>query len=128
MDDNLLKESLKLTLKRLAWRLQYYERRRITNEKPLVEEVLGTTEQINEKLSDIYIQEVLESLPNRARFIIQNIVIHGLTEKEVALKLNISRQGVSKCKNKYLKKLKMEMEMESFDPSWKRQELEITKR
>lgn len=128
MDDNLLKESLKLTLKRLAWRLQYYERRRITNEKPLVEEVLGTTEQINEKLSDIYIQEVLESLPNRARFIIQNIVIHGLTEKEVALKLNISRQGVSKCKNKYLKKLKMEMEMESFDPPWKRQELEITKR
>ncbi|WP_409271952.1 hypothetical protein V1499_19925 [Neobacillus sp. SCS-31] len=51
LDDEFLKEILRLNLRRLAWRIQYYERRRIKNEICLIEELVGTEDSIKEKIS-----------------------------------------------------------------------------
>lgn len=59
--------------------------------------------------SRMYVQQLLMQIPEKARFIIQSVVIEGLTEEEVAKKLNMTRQGVSKCKNKYLGVLAQKM-------------------
>lgn len=99
--DEILQNHCKKVLKRIAWRLQYATKNRLNRETAMHENVFSgdTTSNI---VSDIYVQQLLMQLPKRAQFIIKSIIIDGFTEEEVANKLKISRQGVSKCKNKYL--------------------------
>ncbi|SHH41981.1 sigma-70 family RNA polymerase sigma factor [Tepidibacter thalassicus] len=51
------------------------------------------------------LNEFLDKLSNRQRYILQKIYIYGYTESEIAKKLQISRQAVNKTKKKALKKL-----------------------
>ncbi|KAB3587434.1 sigma-70 family RNA polymerase sigma factor [Phocaeicola vulgatus] len=108
MNDEMMKEHCRRVLKRIAWRLQYTAKTQIRAEAPILENKLGedTTSHI---VSHVYVQQLLMQIPEKARFIIKSIVIDGLTEEEVARKLNMTRQGVSKCKNKYLSVLAQKM-------------------
>ncbi|WP_252989785.1 sigma factor-like helix-turn-helix DNA-binding protein [Brevibacillus panacihumi] len=56
--------------------------------------------------SELFVEELLQSLPDKARFIIQKVVIEGIPEKEVAKQLNLSQQRVNAYKQKTLKMLK----------------------
>ncbi|HZG16022.1 MAG TPA: sigma-70 family RNA polymerase sigma factor [Candidatus Bathyarchaeia archaeon] len=77
-------------------------------EHGMVKEIL-CEDSMSAILSEMYIQQLLQQIPEKARFIIKSIIIEGKTEEEVALKLKMTRQGVSKCKNKYLGVLKQMM-------------------
>ena len=74
----------------------------------MVKEILGE-DSMSAILSKMYIQQLLQQIPEKAGFIIKSIIIEGKTEEEVALKLKMTRQGVSKCKNRYLGVLKQQM-------------------
>ena len=103
--DDLKKEKCKQILKRAAWRIQYHERKRYSKETEMIETI--GTDQIEEAVSDNFVKEILEGIPSpKGRYIIQKIVLDGWTEKEVAKSLNMSQQGVHKCKTKYLNLLK----------------------
>jgi RNA polymerase sigma factor (sigma-70 family) len=104
LTDEQLKEHCRKVLKRIAWRLQYAAKKRLYRETVIKEGMRGT-EAIEDNLSDLYVQEVLMQLPEKARTIIKHVVLQGMTEEQVAKKLNMTRQGVSKCKNKYLRQL-----------------------
>lgn len=104
LTDEQLKEHCRKVLKRIAWRMQYAAKKQMYRETVIREGMQGT-EAIEDNLSDLYVQEVLMQLPEKARIIIKQVVLQGMTEEQVAKKLNMTRQGVSKCKNKYLSQL-----------------------
>ncbi|USG65102.1 sigma-70 family RNA polymerase sigma factor [Brevibacillus ruminantium] len=104
MRDEILKEKCRKILKRIAWRLQYAVKKKGHRETYLVDEIHGD-DITSCTISQLYVEEVLLQIPEKARFIIYSIVIDGMTEEEVAQKLNVTRQGVNKCKNKYLRVL-----------------------
>lgn len=104
MSDEFLREHCRKLLKRIAWRLQYAAKKRYFREYAIMEEILGE-DTMTSVISSLYIEHLLTQIPERASFIIKSIIIDGMTEEEVARKLNITRQGVSKCKNKYLRVL-----------------------
>lgn len=108
MSDEIMKEHFRKVLSRIAWRLQYSAKKRFVREFSIVEEILGE-DSTSSVVSQIYIQELLKQIPDKASFIIRSIIIEGMTEEEVAKKLKITRQGVSKCKNKYLRVLAQKM-------------------
>ncbi|WP_260507759.1 hypothetical protein [Brevibacillus agri] len=56
---------------------------------------------------------MLNSLPSKARFIIEQVVINGVPEEIVAKHLGISQQGVNKYKRKYLGLLRKKIESDS---------------
>ncbi len=108
MNEDMMKEHCRRVLKRIAWRLQYAAKTQVRGEAPLNEEAVGK-DTISSIVSRMYVQQLLMQIPEKARFIIKSVVIDGLTEEEVAKKLNMTRQGVSKCKNKYLRVLAQKM-------------------
>jgi DNA-directed RNA polymerase specialized sigma subunit len=108
MTDEIMKNHCKKVLRRIAWRLQYAAKKRYVREHSIIEETLGS-DTTSSVISQIYIQQLLKQLPEKASFIIKSIIIDGMTEEEVSRKLNITRQGVSKCKNKYLRVLAQKM-------------------
>ncbi len=101
VEDEMLKERCRRILKRIAWRMQYAAKTRFNRETAIIEEVFGDN-LIDSIDSSIYVQELLMQIPEKPRFIIKSIVIDRLTEEEVAKQLNMTRQGVHKCKKKYL--------------------------
>ncbi|CAM5795809.1 sigma-70 family RNA polymerase sigma factor [Brevibacillus borstelensis] len=108
MRDEIIKKECRNFLKRVAWRLQYSAKRNVYRHTRMIDEIYGE-DITSHTVSKLYIEEVLSQIPEKARFIICSIVIDGQTEEEVAKKLKISRQGVNKCKNKYLRILKEKM-------------------
>lgn len=97
-------------LRRIAWRLQYRARVKHTREMALkIEIVMGSnfTEQSDSKL---FIHELLSSLTSdKARHIISEIYIHDKSEKEVALDMQLTQQGVNKWKRNSLKTLSQKL-------------------
>lgn len=61
---------------------------------------------IMDELNNKKLYSALISLTEKQRFILSMTVIYGYSEIEVASRLNISQQRVSKVKNKILKKLR----------------------
>ncbi|MGN7469654.1 sigma-70 family RNA polymerase sigma factor [Brevibacillus sp. SAFN-007a] len=89
-------------VRRIAWRLQYKEKKKRKQEGLLYEDVVGN-DPFSAIISDLHVEQLLQELPAQPGYIIRKVVIEGRTEQEVAQQLNISRQGVSKCKRKYLR-------------------------
>lgn len=112
MNDELRKEECKRLIKRIAWRLQYQTKKISTRELPIIENICGQN-QISSVDSKLYVEEMLNSLPSKARFIIEQVVINGVPEKIVANHLGISQQGVNKYKRKYLGLLRRKWESTS---------------
>lgn len=107
----MMKEHCRTILKRIAWRIQYaakVQTHQAFRRAPIIDDVVGE-DTLKHVESRMYVQQLLMQIPEKARFIIQSVVIEGLTEEEVAKKLNMTRQGVSKCKNKYLGVLAQKM-------------------
>jgi len=104
LTDEIMKENCKRVLRRIAWRLQYVSKKRYTREVAMIEQVMGE-DSMGTIVSQVYIEQLLHQLPDQARYIIKSIIIDGMTEEEVARKLKMTRQGVNKCKNKYLRLL-----------------------
>ncbi|RNB59174.1 sigma-70 family RNA polymerase sigma factor [Brevibacillus gelatini] len=99
--ENLLNQWLQ-QVRRIAWRLQYREKKKWKHEGLLHEEVVGK-DPFSAIISDLHVEQLLQQLPAQPEYIIRKVVIEGRTEQEVANQLNMSRQGVSKCKRKYLR-------------------------
>lgn len=112
MNDELRKEECRRLIKRIAWRLQYQTKKISTRELPIIENICGQN-QISSVDSKLYVEEMLNSLPAKARFIIEQVVINGVPEKIVANHLGISQQGVNKYKRKYLGLLRRKWESTS---------------
>ena len=106
--DEVAKNYCRQILRRTAWRLQYATKKHYSKQHRLIEDILG--EDITASIiSQIYIQQLLLQLPEKASFIIRSTIIEGKTQQEVAKKLNMSIQGVSKCQRKYLRFLAQKM-------------------
>ncbi|WP_088908134.1 sigma factor-like helix-turn-helix DNA-binding protein [Brevibacillus formosus] len=99
------KEECRIILRRIAWNLNYRERKRLRNECPILDDFgrhLGT---VNHDGS-LYVEELLRQLSNeKERRVIRKIVLEGFTAKEVGESLQIGERGVNQCKNRSLKKL-----------------------
>lgn len=67
-------------------------------------ELIETINDKSEEMSNIY--DCLYFLSNEEKRLIKNIYIDKLTEKEVAYKMNISQQAISRAKLKILKKIR----------------------
>ena len=67
-------------------------------------ELIETIKDKSEEMSNIY--DCLCFLSNEEKRLLKNIYIDKLTEKEVAYKMNISQQAISRAKLKILKKIR----------------------
>jgi len=108
MQESSKKEECRRILRRIAWRIQYEAKKqmyRSYGEKELFEETCKI-DQMESVDSRLMVEDLLSSLPDQPRFIIQRIVIEGATEKEVAEQLHVTQQRVNSCKRKYLKQLR----------------------
>lgn len=108
MTDEIMIDHCKKTLRRIAWSLQYAAKKRYAREHAIINEIPGE-DSTSSVISKVYIDQILKKIPERAGFIIKSYIIDGMTEEEIARKLNISKQGVSKCKNKYLRILEQQI-------------------
>ncbi|WP_064200087.1 hypothetical protein [Brevibacillus brevis] len=104
MNDELLIEECRRILRRIAWRLQYRTRKISNEELPIIENACGQNlmSSVDAKL---HVEELLNSLPSKAIFIIEQVVINRIPEEIIAQQLGISQQGVNKYKRKYLEVL-----------------------
>lgn len=105
MNDEMKKELCRKALRRIAWRLQYQAKRLLDREKPFMEVTLIRDAMVNLD-SNLFVEELLEALPDKDRFIIRRVVIEGVPEKEVARQLNISQQRVNAYKQRSLLRLR----------------------
>lgn len=109
MSDEILIKKCREVLRRIAWRLQYQVKKLSTRELPIIENICGQN-LISSVDSKLHVEEMLDSLPSKARFIIKQVVINGVLEEIVAQHLGISQQGVNKYKRKYLGLLRKKLE------------------
>ncbi|CAM5780328.1 MULTISPECIES: sigma factor-like helix-turn-helix DNA-binding protein [Brevibacillus] len=90
-------------IKRTAWKLQYQAKKQYRREMFLDDhKEVPYHDSID---SQLFVEELLNSLPERERFIIQRVVIEGRTEREVAQELRISRSRLHACKVQGLQRL-----------------------
>ncbi len=101
-NNELLFEQCRKLLKQAAWRLQYHARVQQLRELPTSSEFNEATFNFDEKVvSDIFVQELIKTIKNvKCRYIIEKIATEGMTEKDLAIQLGISKQGVNKWKRK----------------------------
>lgn len=103
----------KQCLKRAAWRLQYKIKAQNYRESmPLLENTLVNSRFESDITSQLYFKELLNNIKShKEQYIITRIFLQGATEREVSKELNITQQGVNKCKRKVLTNLKMKMSL-----------------
>jgi len=89
-----------------AIRYEYYKLRKQNSyqEIPLNDFIVIDCRQIDHDLR-ICINQLVDKLPSKEKFIINSIFFYGYSEAELAKKLDISRQAVNKTKNNALRKL-----------------------
>lgn len=93
-------------LKRLAWRLQYRERRRAGRERGYYEEMPSPAYRMEESaVTKLDVAEQLAQLPPSGRRVIVGLYLRDRTEAELARELHISQQAVNKWKQKMLNRL-----------------------
>ncbi len=99
------KEECRTILRRIAWNLNYRERKRLRHECPILDDFGRQQGKVN-YAGSLYVEELLQQLPSeKERDVIRRIVIEGYTAKEVSNELNMGERGVNQCKNRSLKKL-----------------------
>jgi DNA-directed RNA polymerase sigma subunit (sigma70/sigma32) len=102
-------EECRKVLRRIAWRIQYREKKVRRAEITMVEGILGTQTMEND-LTEFFVNEILGNIQSKkGRMVVKRIVIDGYTEQEVARELNMTQQGVHKCKVTALKQLRKNM-------------------
>jgi len=114
-NDDISVENYRKLLRRAAWRIQYKNRIKKFREcQMLFEDQAFDTGFETEILSKIFVEKLLSTIPwEKSRFIIEKIIIEGMTEKEVAYELQITQQGVNKWKKRGLDLLRENL-MNSF--------------
>ncbi len=99
------KEECKKIVRRIAWNLNYRERKRLSKECPILDD-FGTRQWKVENDDGLYVEELLRQLPGaKEKHIIRKVILEGFTAKEVGEELNMGERGVNQCKNRSLKKL-----------------------
>ncbi|WP_082909986.1 RNA polymerase sigma factor [Brevibacillus brevis] len=99
------KEECRQILRRIAWNLNYRERKRLRNECPILDD-FGKQQSTIGSNDSLYVEELLRQLPNeKERYVIRKIVLEGFTAREIGEDLDIGERGVNQCKNRSLKKL-----------------------
>ncbi|MCW3795404.1 sigma-70 family RNA polymerase sigma factor [Paenibacillus sp. LS1] len=98
-------ERYKREIYRIGWRVQY-KAKKIRNKEDPINDTIPASNNFT-KLSDdkIWINQLMESLPQKGKMIIDQIYIQGRTEEEVAHNLQISQQAVNKWKRKMITQL-----------------------
>lgn len=100
--DEILINKCQKILQRIAWNLQYRARKRNSKELLLSEEIIFSSCDEKER-SSLYLEEIFQQIPSdKGQYIIRKIIVDGFTERELANELNMTQQGVHKCKKKYL--------------------------
>lgn len=93
-------------VKRLAWRLQYRERRRAERERGYYEEMPCPAYRMEESaVTKLDLAEQISQLPSSGRRVIVGLYVRDRTEAELARELHISQQAVNKWKQKMLSQL-----------------------
>ncbi|WP_157272811.1 hypothetical protein [Paenibacillus daejeonensis] len=94
-------------LKRLAWRLQYQEKRRARRERGYYEEMnLPSYRMEDEALTRLQCGELVASLSSSSgRQVITGLYFRDRTESQLAREMNVSQQAVNKWKHNMLRQL-----------------------
>lgn len=99
------REECRKILRRIAWNLNYRERKRLSNECPILDD-FGKQQGTIDKDHSLYVEELLQQLSSeKERYVIRKVVLEGFTAKEVGESLQMGERGVNQCKNRGLKKL-----------------------
>lgn len=108
MTEQSLEEKIRQQLKRSAWKLQYEAKKKYRMEIQFTNEKwdIGHTEEVD---SQMFVEELLNSLPERERFIIKQVVIEGRSEREVAKRLELSPSRLHACKVQALQRLRSKL-------------------
>ncbi len=107
-NDDISVENCRKLLRRAAWRIQYKARVQQAKECQIIfENQAYNCGFETEILSKLYVKELLDTIPwEKCRFILEKTIIEEMTEKEVALELQMTQQGVNKWKKKRLELLR----------------------
>ena len=97
-------------IRRKAWRLQYQARSKYRRES-LGQDYEWTEPSFTSAVEgDIWVEQVLDTLPSTmGREIMKALYQQNRSEKEVALELGMSQQGVNRWKHKMLHQLRQHM-------------------
>lgn len=99
------REECRKILRRIAWNLNYRERKRLSNECLIMDD-FGKQQGTIDKDNSLYVEELLQQLSSeKERYVIRKVVLEGFTAKEVGESLQMGERGVNQCKNRSLKKL-----------------------
>ncbi|RED21775.1 sigma-70-like protein [Brevibacillus brevis] len=99
------KEECRKILRRIAWNLNYRERKRLRNECPILDD-FGQQQRTKDNDNSLFVEELLQQLSSeKERYVIRKVVLEGFTAREVGGKLNMGERGVNQCKSRSLKKL-----------------------
>lgn len=95
-------------LKRIAWRLQYRQRKLYRHEVVDFLQLNFRHNPMIEVDNLLFTREIIDSLPSyKSRYILRRIYIDKATEKEISHELNISQQGVNTWKRKALQQIRL---------------------
>ncbi|MFC0212219.1 RNA polymerase sigma factor [Paenibacillus chartarius] len=105
-------------LKRIAWRLQYQEKKRRKRERVTSPEHFlfygNRTCSFQDPLSDIRVQELLHLVTSdTAKEILRKSYLEDKTEKDIAIEMQISQQAVNKWKKKGLMSIRRTLASQS---------------
>lgn len=107
MPSNVVIEEYRKKLRQAAWRLQYYERKRLRNELVfdyIQKETHGVD--LTNLIEEMGLHEAIQLIPYpQGRAIIYELFVNDKTEKELAKEMQVTQQAVSKWKRKSLKYL-----------------------
>lgn len=94
----------KTEIYRIGWRLQY-RAKKIRRSETNYDRDLPAPSFTESSDNKVVVEQLFRSLSLYEKSILQKIYLEGLSEAEVAHQLNISQQGVNKCKRKLLQNL-----------------------
>ncbi|WP_160036962.1 sigma-70 family RNA polymerase sigma factor [Paenibacillus sp. An7] len=98
-------ERFRSEIYRIGWRLQYHNKKQRKHEISLFDGTLDQRYCTENWDNEILIKDLLWRLPKQGGTILYKLYIEDMTEKEVALQLNMSQQAVNKWKKKMFQQL-----------------------
>ncbi|WP_156897621.1 sigma-70 RNA polymerase sigma factor region 4 domain-containing protein [Paenibacillus massiliensis] len=99
-------------IRRKAWRLQYQARSKYRRESPGQDYEWAEPPFTSTVEGDLWVDQVLDALPSATgREIMKALYLRNRSEKEVALELGMSQQGVNRWKHKMLHQLRQQMKL-----------------
>ncbi len=97
-------------VERIAWGIQYQvkkKNRQSYEHLPYLDEFCGGSDNVLKAVEEqLFVEQLLSTIPEQAQLIIRRTVLEGATDTEVANQLHVSQQAVNRCKRKYLHQLK----------------------